>query len=249
MNELVAALRERLDGCRQQRHAHPEALVEGDVDLGDRRQPAIRVRIGADHLDIEAGHAAVADLVEGVGHAVHAAQAVRHQGDAPGLRLAGDELGLLATEEGGGRRVGNGRYAGVENGSCRRSVALPTPSGAEHAVHRLAQPPLVGPAGAAAQVGAREALLLHPGDQLVLGHPQVERVEPRSQERACILGTEVGRERTRELGNSRARRRRWRAVRGAATAKNGWARAQAIPFPCRYSAHCSRSPACAWSQS
>ena len=41
------------------------------LDLGDRAQAAVDVRVGADHLDLEAGHAALADLVERVRDAVH----------------------------------------------------------------------------------------------------------------------------------------------------------------------------------
>ena len=55
-------------------------------------QAAVDVRVGADHLDLEAGHAALADLVERVGDAVHAADAVGHERHARRLALARDQL-------------------------------------------------------------------------------------------------------------------------------------------------------------
>ena len=114
VHEVVAALGQRLDDRRQRRHADLQARVEGDVDLGDGAQPAVDVGVGADDLDLEAGHAALADLVERVRHAVHAADAVGHERDAQRVAFALHELALLAAEEGGRGRVGDGRDAGVE---------------------------------------------------------------------------------------------------------------------------------------
>ena len=59
--------------------------VERDVELGDGGQAAVDVRIGADHLDLEARDAALADLVERARHAVHGADAVGEQRHAHGL--------------------------------------------------------------------------------------------------------------------------------------------------------------------
>ena len=114
VHEVVAALGQRLDDRRQRRHADLQAGVERDVDLGDGAQPAVDVGVGADDLDLEAGHAALADLVERVGDAVHPADRVGHQRDAQRLALARHELALLAAEEGGRGRVRDRRHAGVE---------------------------------------------------------------------------------------------------------------------------------------
>ena len=38
--------------------------VEGDLELGRGRQPAVDAGVGADHLDLEAGHAELADLLD-----------------------------------------------------------------------------------------------------------------------------------------------------------------------------------------
>jgi hypothetical protein len=48
-----------------------------------RRRSTFAIR--ADHLDVEAGHPALADLVERVRDAVHAADAVGDERDAQGL--------------------------------------------------------------------------------------------------------------------------------------------------------------------
>ena len=47
-----------------------QALVEGDVDLGDGGQPAVDAAVGADHLDVEAGNAELADPLDRVRDAV-----------------------------------------------------------------------------------------------------------------------------------------------------------------------------------
>ena len=114
VDEAVAALGERLHDRRDAGHADLQAGVERDLDLGDRGQPAVDVRVGADDLDLEAGDAALADLVERVRDAVHRPDAVGDQGDAHRLVAARGEPPLLAPEERGGRRVGDRGHAGVE---------------------------------------------------------------------------------------------------------------------------------------
>ena len=89
VDEVVAALGERLDDRRQRRHADLQARVERDVDLGDGAQAPVDVGVGADDLDLEAGHAALADLVERVGHAVHAADARRRRARRAAARPRG----------------------------------------------------------------------------------------------------------------------------------------------------------------
>ena len=118
MDEVVAALGERVDDRRQARHADLQARVEGDVDLGDRAQPAVDVGVGADHLDLEAGHAAVADLLDRVGDAVHPAEAVGDQRDPRAVAVAAGQLQLLAPEERRRGGVRDRRDAGVEQPEC-----------------------------------------------------------------------------------------------------------------------------------
>ena len=72
------------------------------------------MRIAADHLDLEARHAALADLVERARDAVHAADAVGHERDAHRLAAARGEPPLLAPEERRGGRVGDRRHARLE---------------------------------------------------------------------------------------------------------------------------------------
>ena len=92
--------------------------VEGDVDLGHRAQAAVDVGVGADHLDLVAGHAALADLLDRVGDAVHPAEAVGDQRDPRPVAVRARQLELLAAEE--------GRRGGVrDRRRCRRRTARP----------------------------------------------------------------------------------------------------------------------------
>ena len=99
VHQVVAALGDGVDDRRNARDTDLEAAVEGDVDLGDRAQPAVDVGVGSDHLDVEAAHAALADLLERVGHAVHPADPVGDQRHARPVALAAGQLGLLAPQK------------------------------------------------------------------------------------------------------------------------------------------------------
>ena len=116
VDEVVAALGQRLDQVGQAGNAERHALVEGDLELGGGRQAAVDAGVGADDLDLEAGHAALADLLDRVGDAVHRADPVGDQGDPPALAAAVAQLRFLGAEEGGRRRVGEGRDAAPRRG-------------------------------------------------------------------------------------------------------------------------------------
>ena len=111
---VVAPLGERLDQVGQAGDAEPHPGVEGDLELGGRRQPPIDAGVGADHLDLEAGHPELADLLDRRGDAVHRPDPVGDQRHPRPLAGPGGELRLLGAEEGGGRRVGHGRDERVE---------------------------------------------------------------------------------------------------------------------------------------
>ena len=66
VDQVVAALGERLDQLRDARDADPQAGVERDLDLGDRGQPPVDAGVGADHLDLVAGNAELADPLDRV---------------------------------------------------------------------------------------------------------------------------------------------------------------------------------------
>ena len=188
MQHAVAALGQRLDDRGQRRHADPKPRVERDLDLRDGAQAPVDVRVGADHLDLEAGHAALADLVDRVRDAVHAADAVGHQRDPDRLVVARRELALLAPEEGGRGRVGDRGEAGGEDlrrgrGDLRRV--------GDRGRDRALQAALVVAARAALQIRVREAVGLQQRQQLGLAHPQVDRVQPGAQQRARVLRAEV----------------------------------------------------------
>ena len=78
---VVAALGQGLDQVGQARNAEAHPGVEGDLELGRRRQPPVDAGVGADDLDLEAGHAELADLLDRRGDAVHGADPVGDQGD------------------------------------------------------------------------------------------------------------------------------------------------------------------------
>ena len=195
VHEVVAGLGQRLDDRRQRRHADLQARVEGDVDLGDGAQPAVDVGVGADDLDLEAGHAALADLVERVGHAVHAADGVGHERDAQRVAFALDELALLAAEEGGRGRVWDGRDAGVEEACRGRAEVAAAGRGGQDAVDRAGELALVRPTGAPEEVGVAEVLVLQQREQVALAEAQVDGLQPGVQQPSRVVGAEVGADR------------------------------------------------------
>ncbi len=195
VQHLVAALGQRLDHRRQRRHAHAQPRVERNVDLGHRAQPPVDVRIGPDHLDLEARHAALADLVERVRHAVHPADAVGHQRDPDRLALAARELVLLAPEEGRRRRVGNGRDAGGEDVLGGGAERVDVARGGEDALDRPLESALVAAPRTPLQRRVGEAVGLQELEQVGRAHPQVDRVEPGAQQGAAVLRAEVAADR------------------------------------------------------
>jgi len=50
--------------------------ASSELDVGDGREAAVDVRVGPDDFDLESGHAALADLLQGVRDPVHRAHAV-----------------------------------------------------------------------------------------------------------------------------------------------------------------------------
>ena len=64
-------------------HPELEARIEGHLDLGGGGEPAVDAAIGADHLDVVAGHAELAQPLDRVADPVDAADRVRDQRDAP----------------------------------------------------------------------------------------------------------------------------------------------------------------------
>ena len=157
VQQVVAAVRERLDDRRQARHADLEPGVVGHLGLGHRRQPPVDVRVRPDHLDLEAGHPALAHLLERARDAVGGADAVGDQRDAQRVAVARRELVLLAALERGRGRVRDDRDAGLEDaGGGARPVAVRAASRRlEHAPDRGLQLALVAAPGAPEEVRVR----------------------------------------------------------------------------------------------
>ena len=195
VDEVVAALGQRLDDRRQRRHADLQAGVEGDVDLGHGAQPPVDVGVGADDLDLEAGHAPLADLVERVGDPVHGADGVGHQCHAQRVAFVVHELALLAAEEGGRGCVGDGGDAGVEEAGRGGAEVAARGRGGQDAVDRARELALVGAPCAAEEVGVAEVLVLKERQQLALTEAQVDRLQPGVQQGARVVGAEVGADR------------------------------------------------------
>ena len=141
------------------------------------------------------GHAALADLLDRAADAVGRADAVgddrhpRRRRRAAGAAArpsgcGGDraQLGLLVGEERGGRRVGDGGDAGVEQPAGRaRRVGLAV-CGRERQLDGAGEAPLVRAAGAPEQVAVAEVLGLHVRDQLRVR--RARRGRPRAATRA-----------------------------------------------------------------
>ena len=128
VDQVVAALGDRVDDRRHARHPDLQAPVEGDVDLGHRAQPPVDVGVGADHLDVEPGDAALADLLERVRDPVHPADPVGDQRDPRPVASLRVELGLLTPEERGCGGVRDRRDAGVEQRDGAAPMSTRSPS-------------------------------------------------------------------------------------------------------------------------
>ena len=127
-------------------HADAQAGVEGHVDLGDGGQAPVDLGVGAEHLDLKAGDAALADLLDRARDAVGGADAVGEDRNPRRLavlaprspargrsgRRGGDrrELRLLVGQEGGGGRVGDGGDARLEQPSAAASSSAVAGGGA-----------------------------------------------------------------------------------------------------------------------
>ena len=71
VQQVVAALGERLDDAGSSGRRRGARGRTGSSTSATARQPAVDVRVRADHLDVEARDAALADLVERARDAVH----------------------------------------------------------------------------------------------------------------------------------------------------------------------------------
>ena len=190
VDEVVAALGEDLDQVREAGDAEGHPLVEGDVEPGSRRQPPVDPRIGADDLDLEAGHAELANLLDRAGDAVHRLDPVGDQRDAGTLRT-GRELRFLGAEEGGRGRIGDDRHDRVEE-PAESAEGVAGQGGLGALLDRGAQPSLVDAAGAAVEVGVREAVGLQVLDQLAPARLDADRPQPCLEQRPAVVGADVG---------------------------------------------------------
>ena len=99
VDRVVATLRQGLGQAGKAGNAEAHAGVEGDLELGRRRQAPVDAGVGADHLDLEARHAELANLLDRRGNTVVGADPVGDQGDSRPLAEPGRQLRLLGTEE------------------------------------------------------------------------------------------------------------------------------------------------------
>lgn len=176
MHEIEAPLTDRVDCGRQARHADSQPRVEGHVEFADRRQPVVDRRVGADHLDLAAGDAALANLGDRAADAVRCADAVGEQRDAQRLGVVAaparyrGHLALLVGQERARGRVRNHGDAGLED-ALGRGEELPDAAVRERGERRLdgtPQTPFVSPRRAAVEVCVAELVGLHVLDQLAL---------------------------------------------------------------------------------
>jgi hypothetical protein len=85
VDQVVAAFGQRLDQVGEAGDAESHPGVEGNLELGRGGQAAVDAGVGADHLDLEARHAALADLLDRVGDAVHGADPIGNDRDPDGF--------------------------------------------------------------------------------------------------------------------------------------------------------------------
>jgi hypothetical protein len=154
VDQVEAAVGDRLHGSRQARHADAQARVVGHLELGHRGQPAVDLRIRAEHLDLKALDAARADLLDRARDPVRAADPVGEDRHARCLTVlaARVQLGPLVGEERRRRRIRDRRRAALEQ--ARRGahhVALAA-CGRQRLLDRHTQLALVRPAGPAVEI-------------------------------------------------------------------------------------------------
>ena len=202
VDEVVRRAAQRLRQLRDAGHPDPQAGVEGDVDLCDGRQAPIDPRVGSDHVHLEAGHLVLPDPLDRVGHPVHRAGGVDHEGHPAGVRIARRELRPLPAEERDRGHVRHHRDAGLEQAPRGLQVPVARRRGLRHPLHRRAQLALVAAAGAPVELRVAEVVALHQLDQrLGALRPEPGRRSPatRSSSRA----------RPRDRGCPTGSRRRW----------------------------------------
>ena len=142
VHQVVAALGERLDKLGDARNADLHPGVERDLDLGDRREPAVDPRVRANDLDLVAGDAVLPQPLDRVADSVHRADAVHDEGDAP--RLVGH-----------GARAWPSRCPGSLSTARRESPGSPTRTGpwplprSRHGARPPRTPPQLPPAACA----------------------------------------------------------------------------------------------------
>ena len=178
MDEVVAPFGERVDDRGQAGDADLEPAVEGNVDLGDRGQPAVDVGVGADHLDVEAR----ARRARGSAGSCASRRACRRGRRRRARRGAGRRRsGSASASRGRGTRTP--RRTG-SRGCTRRTASSaarwgrarpPHPIIATISLYRRRELALVDPASAAVEVRMAELAFLEQLDQVALVDPEVHR--------------------------------------------------------------------------
>ena len=193
VDQVVAALRECLGDRGDARDPDLHPRVERHLHLGDGAQPAVDIGVGADHLDVEPGHAAVANLADRVGDAVHRPESVGDHGHARPIAVVACQLVLLAPEERGRGGVWDRRQAGVEqlDGDVPEIGDLAGADDGHRLLHDPAQLVLVDPSRPPVQVAVAQLTVLEVAQQLALVDLQIHRLEPRAQQRERVVGPEI----------------------------------------------------------
>jgi hypothetical protein len=191
VQEVVAALGDRLDQVGESRYAEPHPCVEGGLQLRRGRQAAIDAGVGADNIHLKAGHAQLPDSLDRVGDAVHRADPIGDQRHPSRLVLAPRQLCLLGAEEGRRGGVRQGRHQRLEEAPGRRP-GIGAADCARSALRRDAQAALVDTTSAPVEAGVGEALGLEIVEQLSPPDRQTHAFEPGLQQAAGVSGAEVG---------------------------------------------------------
>ena len=197
VHRVEVALGERLHRRGEAWHADLQARVVGHVELAHSGEAPVDVGVGRHHLDLEARHPALADLLDRAGDAVHRADPVGDDRHARALAVRGGartrELRLLVCQERRRGGVWDRGYAALEQAGRGGAHLAVLPGGAHGLLDGRAQLALVQAARAAVEVGVAEVVLLHVFDQAALVEVvELDRRQPRAQQAARIRWCDVG---------------------------------------------------------
>ena len=190
MDQVVRTFGEGVEKRGNARDPDDKPPVEGNVDLGHGREAAVDSRVGADDVHVVARHSAFANLVDASRDPVHATDRLGDERDAWPSAAPDGNLRFLLRQDGGGRHVRDHREARAEEPERGCAVLTASDLLGERPSDCAPQCPFVRAPGAAVEILMGERVVLQQAQQRLFAAGEADRVEPRPQEVARILGAE-----------------------------------------------------------